>query len=239
MVNHLRTLLLDLDGRDAPGAAGEEYVPPDFRPRPMPEALRHVWRLLFGRRPDRAYRNYRLRQYLTLVHAAGLDAFSPDPRVTYWPFRERDPRYAGYGAVTAPPPVAVYGDPAADDGAGRAAFQWRVEVTPAGGVQVDGVPVDAPFAGGLSAPFRLGAGLTATVRDEPGAYWVEALARPAADVGAVGAAVRAHLGAAGAVLFAGDPALGELWARADFLPDRLGAAVAALARRVDDSRRGR
>lgn len=239
MVNHLRTLLLDLDGRGSPGAGapGEEYVPADFRPRPMPGELRRVWRLLFGLRPDRAYRNYRLRQYLTLVHEAGLDALSPDRRVSYWPFREGDPRYAAYGAVTAPPQVEVLGDLAADDGAGRSLFQWRVEVTAGGAVLVDGRDAGVAFAEGLSAAFPLGAGLTAKARAAAGVYWVEAVARPGRDLGAVLAACSAQLGAADAALFAGDPELGELWQRADFLPERLGAVVVALARRIDDSRR--
>lgn len=241
MVNHIRTLLLDLDGRGSPGAGypGEEYVPADFRPRPVPAELRHVWRILFGQRPDRAYRNYRLRQYLALVHAAGLDTFSPDPRVTYWPFAEGDPRYAAYGTVTAAAEVEITGTPVADDGAGRAMYQWRLEVTLGDDVLLGGEPTGAVFAEGLSSAVVLGAGLTARVRPVPGVYWVDAVARPARDPGDVAAALRAGLGAAEAILFLGDPELQQLWQRAEFLPDTLGAAVVALARRVDDSRGNR
>lgn len=90
MINHLRTLLLNLNGgTNLPGYdyPGEEYVPSDFRPVSLPVAERSVRAALFGGGPDRAFLNVRALQLLTLVHASDLadHALKHDTRLTYWP----------------------------------------------------------------------------------------------------------------------------------------------------------
>src|SRR5581483_2043121 len=89
MTNHFRTLLLNLSGNIKPPGTypGEEYVPPGFVAQWMPPNLQQVWNVLFGYSPDRAMVNYRLRQYMPLVHAAELEQYvlALDQRVTYWP----------------------------------------------------------------------------------------------------------------------------------------------------------
>jgi hypothetical protein len=86
MINHLRTLLLNLVPATMP-IPGEEYVPAAFQPQFLPQDLASVRNLLFGPSPDRAMLNYRLREYLTLVHSTELEShvLDLDPRVTYWP----------------------------------------------------------------------------------------------------------------------------------------------------------
>jgi hypothetical protein len=53
----------------------------------LPEPLRRVRAVLFGRDPDRRTLLYRTRQFLALLHACELEEFvtAVDPRVTYLP----------------------------------------------------------------------------------------------------------------------------------------------------------
>jgi hypothetical protein len=251
VVNHLRTLLLDVDGSLRPGREypGEEYVPPDFRTRVYPAGLRQVWRALFGTYPDRAYRNYRLRQLTTLVHDSPLAELvtALDRRVTYWPHRADDDRWARYGTTRieavndSQSTLNLIGDLVADDTIGRARFEWRVEVLSGNRVRVGDTTYDVTYPGGLSTSVPLGAGLTCRVHQSGlgDAWYVSAVAKPARDVGAVLASAETAVGSAERVLFSGgEPydTLGEMWRRADFLPLRLGALVVALAYRVDESR---
>lgn len=250
MVNHLRTLLLDLNGTSRPGRdyPGEEYVPPDFQARVFPAGLRQVWRALFGGYPDRAYRNYRLRQLTTLVHDSPLAELvtALDPRVTYWPHRLDDARWSRYGTTTVEAvgattdQLVLLGDLAADDALGKSLFEWRVEVRPGNRVVVEDREYGVTYAAGRSSPVPLGAGLSCTVGETVGSAWyASGVARPARDVGALLAAAEQAVGAAERVLFSGgEPydTLGQMWRRADFLPLRLGALVVALGYRVDESR---
>jgi len=90
MINHLRTLLLNQPGslNVSPTFIGEEFVPAEFNPVIPPLDLQAVLNILFGVAPDRAMLNYRLRQYLTLIHSnpdfAGF-VTALDSRITYWP----------------------------------------------------------------------------------------------------------------------------------------------------------
>lgn len=247
MVNHLRTLLLDEDGLSWPGGGfpGEEYVPPEFRRRPMPMECRNPWRFLFGSNPDRAYKNFRLRQYMTLLHSTDLasEVAAFDPRITYWPLRAGDTRFDGYGTTTVsslPHTVGemlVGGALEPNDARGQCRFEWRVTIEAADRVSVNMTQHALTFTDGLSNPFPIGQGLTARVRENVDDAWsVEALARPARDVGTIAATALRSLGAAEAYLFGPDPDLGELWRRHDFLPLRLSALLVALGKRIEESR---
>ena len=96
MINHIRTLLLNESGGlgypiDYPG---EEYVPADYAPVALPAALDGVHAALFGRKDaDRAFKNLRLRQITTLLHAEPtLKEYVSyfDSRVTYFPDIKKD-----------------------------------------------------------------------------------------------------------------------------------------------------
>lgn len=124
MVNAVRTLLLN--GRPSPGAPGEGYVPPGFRPRTLPNELAAVRARLFGSTPDRVMMNYRLQQFMTLLHATDAVSFvlAKDPRITYGQTVDRSffpadafgaKAYVSGGPDTA---VTVGGDPAAPDATG-------------------------------------------------------------------------------------------------------------------------
>jgi len=86
MVNHARTLLLNsVSGISS--ELGEEFVPLDFVPVALNAGLTAARRVLFGANPDRLMLNYRLKQFMTLLHSTELEEFVTglDSRVTYWP----------------------------------------------------------------------------------------------------------------------------------------------------------
>ena len=89
MINQLRTLLLNQPSGAIPPISypGEEYVPTGYSPPVLTDALATIHSLLFGRTPDRALLNLRLRQLLGIIHTSELAEFvyALDPRVTYWP----------------------------------------------------------------------------------------------------------------------------------------------------------
>lgn len=88
MVNHLRTLLLNrppVTRRDYPTYYLEEYEPDDFVPTVLPTSYQRARERLFGSERDRAFENYRVRQYLTLLAGGALREFvvSQDARITH------------------------------------------------------------------------------------------------------------------------------------------------------------
>lgn len=91
MINHLRTLLLNEDGRIEadPTKPGEEYVPASYRPVELPQNLKNIHNHLFAPSTDRTYKNLRLQQYLTILHNSDLSDYvtALDARVTYIPWK--------------------------------------------------------------------------------------------------------------------------------------------------------
>lgn len=88
MINHARTLLLNINGnRYQPQYLGEEYIPANFAAVNLPSYIQAARRILFGARPERVFLNYRVRELLHTVHETELNEYlyALDPRVTYWP----------------------------------------------------------------------------------------------------------------------------------------------------------
>lgn len=87
MINHARTLLLNIDGEPAGYGQqpGDEFVPPTYLAAVLPSYLQQVHKVLFGSGPDRIQLNYRVRQCLGLLHRTELVEFVTDldPRITY------------------------------------------------------------------------------------------------------------------------------------------------------------
>lgn len=85
MINHGRSLLLNLDGAGYSGTLGDEYVPAEYVAPKLPTYLEKLRIYLFGTSPDRAFLNYRTQQLLSLLHATPLVEFLTDldPRITY------------------------------------------------------------------------------------------------------------------------------------------------------------
>ena len=88
MINHIRTLLLDEEGSNKPGNNYplEEFVPTVFKPAKMKFELRKVWNTLFGNKPDRSYKNWRLFQLSELAQASDLMGHwqTFDKRITHF-----------------------------------------------------------------------------------------------------------------------------------------------------------
>lgn len=87
MINHARTLLLNVPGDSySPGIIGEEYIPP-YKPITLSTNLQAARRILLGSSPERAFLNFRAFELLSLIHNTELAEFvyALDPRVTYWP----------------------------------------------------------------------------------------------------------------------------------------------------------
>jgi hypothetical protein len=221
----------------------------------LPGYLWTVRAILFGSRPDAAMLDYRLRQYMTFLHATELAGFVtlPDPRITYEP-GSADPADFDFTPVveTLGTDRTLYvlgGGPLARDG--RMAHAWRIEVA-AGTVTIErrspgSALASAPLAytEGLSDEYPLiGSRLAVRFLDGPAAdleWLVTCLGRPDTDPGQVAA----NLGAIGEDamlrLFGTTPVepyrtWKALWYSDQPLPYRLGAVLLATAWRTDEVR---
>jgi hypothetical protein len=85
MINHARTLLLNLDGDGYGGQPGDEFIPSSYVAAELPSYLLRTREALFGHTVDRLRLNYYTRMFLGLLHSTELAEFvtTLDPRVTY------------------------------------------------------------------------------------------------------------------------------------------------------------
>lgn len=139
MFNHLRTLLLNVNGNAAvpDWAIGEEAVPPAYRAVNLPTYLDDVRARLFGSKPDRSMLNYRLAQFTRLLHATALAEYVTklDPRVTYLGTDRTDlfgtaafePAVYADDVPQATTVLNVLGVPAVPDQAGGMYHAYRIE----------------------------------------------------------------------------------------------------------------
>lgn len=260
MINHVRTMLLNLGGASGPPAdfPGEEYVPPAFVARNLSPALTRVRRILFGVNPDRSMLNYRLRQVMGLLHASELSEFvlAKDPRVTYLPFTDALLKSVVRGPVSTQVAGAagqfylLKSFPYVQSPS-RLFWQWRVEVVDGSNVKLDGFNEQGvtqstnqtySTSNGLSSVLALGdSGMTYRFGASAGAVWlVEVLARPTASlVDVVRQADRLlseedRLGVFGDTSAEPYATFRHLWERHDVLAYRLGALALALAYRTEE-----
>ena len=110
MINHARTLLLNRDGNKRPGSSFflEEYVPTAYKPVKLTGALQSVRAILFGSNPDDAFMNYRLHQFMKILHSNEYVEYvtALDSRISYLPGRSVvDERWS---ATTAPMSAGGY-----------------------------------------------------------------------------------------------------------------------------------
>ena len=142
MINHARTLLLNVSGAsNQRQELGEEYIPANYAPLSLPSYLQRVRRILFGTAPDRYFLNFRVRELMAHLHQTELAEFvyALDPRVTYWPeparpFYETEKRLVitQYFGLVAQPPF-LRGDLFADSARGRSVREFTLRVTAADG----------------------------------------------------------------------------------------------------------
>jgi len=81
MVNHIRTVLLNVTAAKAPDAI---YISPVFRPVIIPQQLQRLHALLFSASTTEA-EVQRLNTFMRLLHAANYEEYVllPDSRITY------------------------------------------------------------------------------------------------------------------------------------------------------------
>lgn len=138
MINHVRTLLLNASTSESRALTfpGEDIVPISYKPVVLVDPLLSVYRILFGSNPDRAYKNWRLREYMTTLHNSKLaDHLTvSDKRITYWPYDrplgfDSDPLLGAninrvYGNLS----LSVVGEPAADDANGKLIWTGTLDI---------------------------------------------------------------------------------------------------------------
>lgn len=246
MVNHVRTLLLNLRGGvpAEPDLPGEEYVPPGYVPPSLPAELLRVRAALFGADPDRAMLNYRLHQLLTAAHASAYAHFltALDPRVSYLPLASlrAHPLFAGSVEQTTGTARALrlLGEPGSTDGR-RLLHEWLVTTD---GATVTTTRIQpgrqTTTAADAGVPLTLPGGGQYLLATGGAAGWrVRALARPAVDLAGLPLEIDrlaeddlSRLFSAGA----GHEAFGNLWSDEGApTPERLTGVVLALAYQTD------
>ena len=258
----MRTLLLNQPASSETPVG--EYVPPMFRAVLVPVAIQKARNLLFGPRPDTMMLDYRLRQYMAMLHATELAEFVTvdDPRITYVPggrdMTDFDPTPSAL-PVGHNNTLYVVGDwPTAIDG--RMIYAWQVTVLIASvpspvvaitrrSPTVSSTAYDLIYTSGLSNTIPLdGSPLSVRFNDDvsivDGTTWnVNCLAMPSMDPGQIAATI----GTTGANIlgelfgFASEEPYrtwSALWESDQPLPYRLGAVLLAVAARTDDIRTG-
>ena len=238
MINHYRTILLNIDGTNSPGLSypGEELIDIDFKSKKLPTHLSTVRRLLFGENPDRAYLNYRLKQYTTLwhdsiLHEATLD---DDPRLTYWPLKY-SADMSKFGTVSVEGintqddiSYSYLKTPTADDRAGRAEFIYEISVVGDSCVIKDEKTKENKVVYKSGSYFDLGNDIRLVI--DNGHWRVTAFASPAKDLGDILADCNLLRNSeVEFLLFLNNMSLKDLWTTSEFLPERLGAISLALA----------
>jgi len=259
MINHVRTLLMNVSGGSQPGAdfLGEQLVPAGYTAVELDANLTRVRRILFGVSPDRVMLNYRLWQLMLVLHATELEEYvlALDTRVTYL----NDLRNDLFGDASFRPRVAssdatrVYfgGSPEPPDATGRARHRFDVtadatpeitvrRMTPPASTTVTPVSV----SGGLLTPVSLtGSGYTVQMGavGDSRTVVVEVLNRPQWSLGSLNAALH-EIGEPVLLSLFGtsrdEPymTLRELFFDHPYMPYQLGAAVIALAYRTESVR---
>ena len=173
MINHARTLLLNRDSSLFPGYdfPGEHVVPDDYKALELPGYLNRARSVLFGGNPDRAMLNYRLNQFMQLLHATEYTKYitNLDSRITYLdPARRElfsDDLFTPVANQLAGATADVYlqGEQEAPDAHGRLHQLFDMEITGATTVRVKQyapqqktTDYDVTFSGGLSNRIPLG-----------------------------------------------------------------------------------
>ena len=136
MINHARTLLLNVSPNTYNASMlGEEFIP-EFTPVALPSYLQIARNILFGATPDKVFMNFRAYELLSLLHSTELEEFvtALDPRVTYSTTDTSDffaPKNSIVLERTGGPEYAklnIEGDVKPDNAAGRAYLEYRVRL---------------------------------------------------------------------------------------------------------------
>lgn len=199
MINHARTLLMNVPGRSSQRQEpGEEYIPPTYVPVALPTYMINARRVLFGTSPDRYFLNFRVRELMRYLHQTELVhyVYALDPRVTYWPeysapalIRDAETTVEKVGG---PNDTQLYfqGKLVADNPRGKSLRRFEISIASSGSDTVlnisgpEAVVTEAviPAGSDLSASVPLGAsGLRVRIgKPAAGARWtINTVAKPA------------------------------------------------------------
>lgn len=198
MINHFRTLLLNVNGSvPMTNFLAEEIVDPAFKEVRLPTPLLQVRRVLFGSDPDRHMLNLRARQLLALVHATPMveHVYALDKRVTYG-FKDETlvlpetwtPKVT---PVTGTGTLSVLGDPEKPDVLGRVHHRYSVIVATPGTATIERLTrpfqkVDFGFVSNDRIPLQ-GSGCDMRLSSESSGqeFTVDIYSRPTADLSAL------------------------------------------------------
>ncbi len=252
MINHVRTVLLNMPANEARGG---EFIPPEFRPMELTGLFKAVYAVLFGTYGDPVYRNYRVAQYMEVLAANIYSA----QLLTLYDHRRTDVPGAGWYEMDFSEDIASdaqntaelrfigdfqYGRPA-----GRMEYRWMVRVVYPDQLEVkDGANTavrDLTFDSGVAQTDLPATGGTQPVSISsatpllPGSFWtVTALIRPRRDLAAIYGEVRNISGISS--IFQNTPeTYYNLWRKGTNMVDRLGALLAAYVWRLVDLRNER
>ena len=264
MINHIRTVLLNTSTaqKGASDLVGEEYVSSELAPSSQPAGVAVLRGILFGHNPDRHMLNYRLAQFMPLLHTTELEEFvlDKDPRITYWPsstaatgpsfydetFGTTITSTVSTGAIlsTVTEPV-----PSRD---GQLFDSYAVEVASGTTLSVtrktkpfDSTTVSFAVTDGLSDHIALpGTQVLFTVSNpQVGDSWdVEILRRPDIDLGVLPERISRSAGVSALTDIFGTASaepyktFKNLWEQSDVLSYKLGGLLLALAYRMDEPR---
>jgi hypothetical protein len=187
MINAIRTALINRAAASSLSVTypGYEYVPPEYKPKVLDEALESLRATLIGPdTADLAYLNYRVGHVLEIAHTCGFDKLlrNTDPRVTYArTLEERNTQWDAYnGKITrdvlyGQTPLGtdreqewghhftVLGRHTSDETRGRVMGEWRIGVNGTFSVTVSGNGETVTYSGGKTTKVPL-PGCTAAVR---------------------------------------------------------------------------
>lgn len=254
MVNHFRTLLMNVDGSATSGDyIAEEIVDPYYAAVPTSPELRAIRYALFGTDPDRHMLNYRCRQLLACVHASPLVEYVTglDQRITY--NFDNKAITTQWGIVLADPKKAdainFYGELESPDAIGRVQRSFIVRVIDSGNVTVERMTPPYKINNNtisIGQPVVLpGSGISFTLHSvtAPQIYVIDTYAKPSRDLSEVAKSLT-NLGDSvyrflfGVTQVEPFTTFRNLWTRQGELPLRVGAITCALAYRMDQLRKG-
>jgi hypothetical protein len=262
MINHGRTLLLNRNGaaRPAPTFYLEEFVPEDFVPRTLSSSLNTVYQMLIGDQADDAFANYRVWQYMKIMHSTEFASLLTDldSRITYLnnrtlidapTIRSAEPSNGLAAGLTA----YIDGQVNVSSASPRLDYRWEIEATAPTFVNVTDLNsrilqnTEVIFTEGLSSPILMPGQTGISVRIQAsslpvGAKWIVLLrADPPQDL----ANIIAPLDQLGEEVLRGvfgvgnvEPykTLNQLWKKHYYFHYRLSGLIIAYIYRVEELR---
>lgn len=240
MINHFRTLLLNRSAPSYLSRHGEEYIPEEFsRLENLPSYIQGIRTVLFGPSSDWLFENYRVRQYMSVLHSTELEEFvtALDSRITYDPWNPEffsgvfGPRINKHGlrlVGSLPPP----------DDSGQCIFRWKITLTGPTTADVEQITPKYPVREVEYKTTPIAPGLWMQTDETPGTNWtVEYFRRPERSLGEIVAALKSGTAQYWNDLFGvGSPraetepfkTFRNLWLNHPELPYKLGGLLLAL-----------